>query len=783
MRRAGGDARHFQYAGVVSTPHSIADPGRSYDLLDAIPCPVYVWRRTQDGAIRLVFANSEANQETRGRIREILGVEARELYDNEPMVLGSILGTLDDGVPRQMEHEYVLKSTGEPRWFRTSYRRHGADEVVIQNEDLTDRRRAEAQIEASEARFRGLFEQGPTAMSLTRLDSSFIQVNAAFCEMLGYAEAELTSKSFLDITHPDDLDVDTARRDRLVRGEMPSFRMEKRFVHADGHVVYADLSARVMHDAEGAPQYLLAQMQDITARKNAEAAIREGRARVTELLERAPAIICTLRAPDHVYEMANAECRRLIGRDDVIGLPMAEVLPEIAERGMVAILDEVLATGEPFVGYCIPVPVRPGSGAAAVERYMNVVVQAITEVDGTRSRTFAHCVDVTDMVMAAREQERLETQLHESQKMEAIGRLAGGVAHDFNNLLSAILGYADLALLDASESGTVREEVEEIRKAAERAAQLTRQLLAFGRRQIRRPTNIALDAAVHEAGRLLGQLLGEQFELTLDTGARDTVVHMDPGELDQILVNLVVNARDAMPDGGRVTIETACREALDREGSRTTQALLSIADTGGGIDAQTMPHIFEPFFTTKGEAGTGLGLSTVYGIVDQAGGRIEVDSALGAGTCFRVYLPVASNGERPTEPGVPMPPHSPEPATVLLAEDEAGVRTLARRILERAGFRVFDARHGGDALQVWAEHADEIDILVTDLVMPEMGGRDLAARLRESRPDLPILFMSGYADDDATRRCFSDLRIAFLSKPFTTELLVSAVRDALRQRA
>ena len=783
MKSAGGDARHFQYAGAVSTPHTIVDSGRSYELLDAIPCPVYVWRRTQDGAIRLVFANSEANRETHGRIREILGVDARELYADEPMVFGSILGTLDDGVPRQMEHEYTLKSTGALRWFKTSYRRHGDDEVVIQNEDLTDRRRAEAQIEASEARFRGLFEQGLTAMSLTRLDSSFLQVNAAFYEMLGYTEAELMSKSFLEITHPDDLDVDTARRDRLVRGEMPSFRMEKRFVHADGHVVYADLSARAMHDAEGRPQYLLAQMQDITARKNAESAIREGRARVSELLERAPAIICTLRAPDHVYEMANAECRKLIGRDDVIGLPMAEVLPEIAERGMVAILEQVLATGEPFAGSCIPVPVRPASGAPAVERYMNVVVQAITEVDGTRSRTFAHCVDVTDMVVAAREQERLETQLHESQKMEAIGRLAGGVAHDFNNLLSAILGYADLALLDASETGAVREEVEEIRKAAERAAQLTRQLLAFGRRQIRRPTNIELDAAVREAGRLLGQLLGEQFELTLDTGASRTVVHMDPGELDQILVNLVVNARDAMPNGGRVTIETACQEGPDAEGSRTTHVLLSVADTGGGIDAQTMPHIFEPFFTTKGEAGTGLGLSTVYGIVDQAGGSIEVDTAVGAGTCFRVYLPIAANGDRPIEPVVPMPPVSPEPATVLLAEDETGVRTLARRILERAGFRVFDARHGGDALSVWAQHGDEIDILVTDLVMPEMGGRDLAARLREQRPDLPILFMSGYSDDDATRRGFSDLRIAFLSKPFTSESLVSAVRDALRQRA
>ena len=523
--------------------------------------------------------------------------------------------------------------------------------------------------------------------------------------------------------------------------------------------------------------------EDLTERRLAAAHLEASESRFRDLLERAPAIICMLRAPDHVYEMANEECRRIIGRDDVIGHRVAEVLPEIAEQGLLSILDEVIATGEPFVARALPVFLRPAPDAAPVERHLNVVVQTIEEADGSRSRTFTHAVDVTELVTAASEQQRLETQLRESQKMQAIGRLAGGVAHDFNNLLSTILGYADLALLDPSASTTVRNEVEQIRRGAQRAAQLTRQLLAFGGRQIRRPTRIYIDDAVRDASRLLTPLLGERIELSLHADAGGAVVCMDPGELDQILLNLAVNARDAMPQGGNVAIVTSRYDPTASDEGRTEHVLLSVSDTGSGIDAAAMPHIFEPFFTTKGKAGTGLGLSTVYGIVEQNQGRIEVDTRVGAGTRFRVYLPITTGNEPVKEaPVAPVQAMAPTSATVLLAEDEAGVRALARRILERAGFHVFDARHGADAVRVWEQHADEIDIVVTDLVMPEMGGRELAERLREIRPGLPVLFMSGYADDDRTREGVSDLRVAFLAKPFTTATLVNAVRDALPRR-
>jgi len=742
-----------------------------------------------DDSVRLAYANSAGMRETQGRVRAMLGCELRTMYQkSDPEIVRLIMLTLADGEPRRHEHEYQFRSTGVQRWFRTSYMRTTSDEVLVENEDLTERRRHLAEIEAADAR------------------------------------------------------------------------------------------------------------------------LRRERTRLAELLERAPALICTFRGPTHLYEIANEECRRFLGRDHVIGLPVAEVMPELAEQGLIANLDRVLETGQPFIAAALPVQVRMGSSEQRGERYFNVTILPIEEHDGARSGTFVYAVDVTKFVNAARAQEclaeelrtsqerhelvltatreliydwdiasdsvfysdalyttfrhrrgsvepgyawwveqlhpddrdgttaslrsavergeafwaseyrfrrgdgawatvldrghiirgesgvpvrvigsmadvterrQLEMQLRESQKMEAIGRLAGGVAHDFNNLLCAILGYADLALAEESESHTARDEIEEIRKAAQRAAQLTKQLLAFGRRQIRRPTRVDVDAVVRDTDRLLSQLLGEHIQLTVHAGARGAVVHMDPSELDQILVNLAVNARDAMAQGGVVTIETS-RSHLVTENRQSDFVLLTVGDTGAGIDDETMPHIFEPFFTTKGEAGNGLGLSTVYGIVEQNGGRIAVDSTVGVGTRFSIHLPLAPDSALARYTPARGTPAVAESATVLLVEDENAVRILAHRILQRAGFRVLEARHGADALLLARQHGGEIDLVVTDLVMPEMGGRELADALRATHPTVPILFMSGYPDDEMTRRGVSDERVAFLAKPFSSDSLVGAVREAIR---
>ena len=388
-----------------STPYSGAlGTERSYELLDAIGNPVYVWRRHADGQVRLVFANAAGRREAHGEVLELIGCELHELFDvHDPEAGRLVLATLDDGVPRRTEHEHRLRSTGEPRWFRTSYMRAATGEVVIENEDLTEQHRARAELEASEARFRGLFEQSLAPTVLTQLDGGIIKVNAAFCAMLGFTEAQLVGMTFRGITHPDDRDASEERREALVRGELVGHRIEKRFIHAAGHVVHADLSARMVRDAAGEPLYLLGQMLDVTARKDVEAAQRRERARLAELLERAPSIICTLRGPDHVYEMANEQCRRLIGREDVIGRTVAELMPGIAEQGLLTILDDVLATGQPFVASALPVPMPVSPGGELAERYFNVVVQPIETGEGARSGTFVHCVDVTGFVTAARE--------------------------------------------------------------------------------------------------------------------------------------------------------------------------------------------------------------------------------------------------------------------------------------------------------------------------------------------------------------------------------------------
>jgi two-component system cell cycle sensor histidine kinase/response regulator CckA len=775
----------------MTNVQTYAETARSYDLLDALPNPIYVWRRMPDGSVHLAYANAAGHRETEGVVGTMLGCELRAMYgESSPDIVALIMQTLADGEPRRIEHAYTFRTTGKVRWFRTSYMRTTSDEVLVENEDLTERRRAQGELEGAERR------------------------------------------------------------------------------------------------------------------------VRRERTRLAELLERAPALICTFRGSDHRYEIANEECRRFLGREEVFGRTVVEVTPELHEQGLIVLLDRVLATGEPYMATALPVRVRMGSSTELTERHFNVTIQPIEEHDGTRSGVFVYAIDVTRLVNAARAQEclaeelrtsqerhelvltatreliydwdiasdsifysdalytafrhrradvgpgygwwvkqlhpedreavtaslrgavehgdafwsseyrfrrgddgwatvldrghiirnpegapvrvigsradvterrQLELQLRESQKMEAIGRLAGGVAHDFNNLLCAILGYADLALADVSESGTVRDEIEEIRKAAQRAAQLTKQLLAFGRRQIRRPTRVDVDAVVRDTDRLLTQLLGEDIQLTVHAGARGAVVHMDPSELDQILVNLVVNARDAMTQGGVVTVETS-RTRLATDNGQAEFILLTISDTGAGIDDETMPHIFEPFFTTKGEKGNGLGLPTVYGIVEQNGGRIEVDSTVGVGTRFAIHLPLApdsmSSRFTPVQPASPIV----QAATVLLVEDENAVRILAHRILERAGYHVLDARHGVDALLLWRQHAPQIDAVVTDLVMPEMGGRALADRLRAMNPTLPIVFMSGYSDDEMTRRGFADSQIAFLAKPFSAESLVGAVREALRAR-
>jgi PAS domain S-box-containing protein len=384
------------------------------------------------------------------------------------------------------------------------------------------------------------------------------------------------------------------------------------------------------------------------------------------------------------------------------------------------------------------------------------------------------------------ERRQLEQQFHQAQKMEAVGRLAGGVAHDFNNLLTAILGSAELVLETLPPDAPEREDVEEIHRAGQRAATLTRQLLAFSRRQVLTPQVLDLNTLVGNMEKLLQRLIGEDVELRTACAPDLGAVRVDPGQVEQIIVNLAVNAREAMAHGGKLTIETRNADLDPAYAEEHFPAkpgayvLLAVTDTGIGMDAATKSHMFEPFFTTK-EKGTGLGLATVYGIVKQSGGYIWVYSEPQRGTAFKIYLPRVAEAPEPLTSG-PEPLSLRGTETILLVEDDNMVRALTVRMLEARGFTVLSAAHGEEALRRLEDHAGSINLLVTDVVMPGLSGRDLATRVAGLRPDIKVLYLSGYTDDAIVRHGVLEPGIAFLQKPFTPDSLVRKVREVLDGR-
>jgi signal transduction histidine kinase/CheY-like chemotaxis protein len=377
----------------------------------------------------------------------------------------------------------------------------------------------------------------------------------------------------------------------------------------------------------------------------------------------------------------------------------------------------------------------------------------------------------------------LEERLRQSEKMEALGRLAGGVAHDFNNLLTVINGYAQISLAGLPAGDPLADDLGEIRAAGERAADLTRQLLAFSRRQALERQPIDLNAVLRGMGNMLGRLIGEHIALELSLEAALWPVRADVSQMEQVVMNLAANARDAMPAGGRLTIATA-NLSLGQPHHLGMEAgdyvVLTLTDTGEGIPAAMRDHLFEPFYSTKGEQGTGLGLATVYGIVRQTAGHIEVDSEAGVGTTFTIYLPRARAGAPQAEMEQPATPLGRE--RVLLVEDQAPVRQMTARMLGQLGYAVTEADSAAAACERWSATAEPFDLLITDVLMPGTGGPELVARLRRERPGLPALYISGYPQDSGAHAAALDPPVRLLAKPFTVEELAAAVRRALDGR-
>ncbi|HEX8843853.1 MAG TPA: response regulator [Pyrinomonadaceae bacterium] len=525
------------------------------------------------------------------------------------------------------------------------------------------------------------------------------------------------------------------------------------------------------------PMRLITKVARLIERKRAEEELSKSEERYRDMVENAHDIIYSHDLEGN-YTSMNKAGERITGYtlEEALRLNLSQtVAPEYLEKAQ-QMLDRKLA-GENVTAYDLVI-VTKDRRRVAVEVNTRIILEN------------GRPVGVQGIARDVTKRKHLEEQLRQSQKMEAVGRLAGGIAHDFNNLLTAITGYSDLTLKRLRAEDPLRRNVEEIKKAGDRAASLTRQLLAFSRKQVLQPKVLDLNAVVSDMEKMLGRLIGEDIELQTALSSELGSVRADPGQIEQVLLNLAVNARDAMPHGGNLIIET---ENVSLNEGYTTRhiavkpgayVMLAVSDTGCGMNEETQSRIFEPFFTTKEVGkGTGLGLSTVYGIVKQSGGNIWVYSEVGVGTAFKIYLPRVEEAAQEYKPGHEVKEPLDGTEIILLAEDDERVRNLVREVLEGYGYRVLEAEAGGAALSVAERHGGPIHLLLTDVVMPKMSGRELADRLVQSRPGMKVLYMSGYTDESIVHHGVLDAGTPFIQKPFEPEALARKVRELLDEEA
>jgi len=514
--------------------------------------------------------------------------------------------------------------------------------------------------------------------------------------------------------------------------------------------------------------------------KQAEDALRESEEKYRTLYDSSRDAIMII-TPDKVFLNGNPACVKMFGcrnEDEFISLTSMALSPEYQPDGALSFekSQKMISIAMEHGSHFFKWKHKRVDG----EEFYSTVLLASMKLYGKKILQ-ATVRDIT-------EHKRLEAQLHMAQKMEAIGKLAGGVAHDFNNILTVIMGNAGLALMEVGKDNTLREEIEEIRKAGKRAASLTRQLLAFSRKQIIQPKILNINELLTGIEKMLGRLIGEDIELLTIPEPALWQVKIDPGQIEQVIINLAINARDAMPKGGKLTIETDNADLNENyfrehgiEGEKPGHyAVLAVSDTGSGMDKKTLEHIFEPFFTTKEVGkGTGLGLSTVYGIVRQNNGFIWVYSEPGQGTTFKVYLSEVKKDadlEKKEQTPVDDPGGS---ETVLIVEDNDLLRNFVQKALQGYGYRVMDAENGEDALRVCKEHDGRIDLMITDVIMPKMGGREAAKRLQPLYPQMKVIYMSGYTDNAIVHHGVLERGLNFLEKPFTPEGLARKAREVL----
>lgn len=602
--------------------------------------------------------------------------------------------------------------------------------------------------------------------------ATFLQVNPAFGATLGYSEDELLSRPFLEFVHPDDVD-DTVRiiEDRLRQG-VNVISFENRYRRKDGTYCYLEWNSHPVPE-EGLT-YAIA--HDVTERRLAEAE----RERLMSAIEQTGEIVMITDADAQILYV-NPAFEHCTGytREEAIGRTPRFLRSGEHDDAFYGRLWSTLNAGQTWHGRFVN---RRKDGTVYTEE---ATISPVCD-------TFGHVVnyvgvkrDITEQLAADAERVGLEEQVHQAQKLDSVGRLAGGIAHDLNNLLVPILGYGEILVEDFGDDRRLSGPIEAIMQAGTRARDLVRQLLAFSRKQVLEFRPVDLNDVLSQFESLLRSTIREDVRIEVVPAPSLPLIRGDVGQLEQVVMNLAVNAQDAMPDGGTLTIETQLTQ-LDDEYAAVHDgvtpgeyAMLGVSDTGCGIDEETMEHIFEPFFTTNDDGGTGLGLATVYGIAKQHGGSIWVYSEPGRGATFKIYLPVAEH----VDISEPAPPAGPRDLngfeTILLVEDHDQVRELAHEILRRHGYNVLLANDGEEALALMGSYTDPLHLLLTDVVMPQMSGKALFERLTETRPGLRVLYMSGYTDNVIAHRGVIDEGVNFIQKPFAVQALAAKVRQVL----
>jgi PAS domain S-box-containing protein len=637
------------------------------------------------------------------------------------------------------------------------------------------RRQAEARLRESEEGFRTTFDQVAVGLGFLTLDLEWTWVNRRLCQILGAAEEDLLQRSCLEVVCQEDLQTLLQHQRQIVAGGTESFALEQRCRRKDGSVFWASWTVSLAHRPGGEAEHLVAVVDDISVRKWTEENLLRMRACIEGSSE---GIAFADPQGRHAYH--NKAFTRMFGyRVEEITEPQAH-LALCADQAVGRAVFAAVMQGRSWWGE-LDMVAKDGRRFPVELR-----ADAIRDERGQFIGFIGVHADVT-------ERKQLEGQLRQAQKMEAVGQLAGGVAHDFNNLMAVVRGSADLLLMDAGQlSAEANECLKLIVGASESAANLTRQLLVFSRKQVVQLQPVALNDLIRNLAKMLGRTIREDIRLEYLYADPLPFVQADPAMLEQVLLNLVVNARDAMPQGGHLQIATemlspGAPHAHANPEARTGEVVcLSVSDTGTGIAPEHLTRIFEPFFTTKEPGkGAGLGLATVYGIVQQHQGRVEVASRVGEGTTFKVFLPAIpppAKGAAALQPEAELPGGT---ETLLLVEDDYLVRMITRRVLETFNYKVHEATCAREALAVWGRHGEEIALLLTDIVMPEgVTGWDLAEQLRLQRPGLKVIFLSGYSAEVVEKNTASPQKTVrhFLHKPCPAHVLVRTVRQCLDEK-